>query len=1513
MEVSVEVYVRVRPLSDREPKSSWKISSHDLQNIDDQARCFDFGEDHVLQPEIDTPTVYERVGRPIVQRALEGFHGYIFAYGQTSSGKTHTMLGTPERPGIIPLALRDVFDAMATKDFVIKVSYLEIYQEQIKDLLDVGKGNLDVFLDEKRVPMMFIGRFAGQGADRVRVEATAEMVRSPEEVMALIKRGESHRHYGATKMNLGSSRSHTIFRMEISSREPARKVLRVSELFLIDLAGSENVKKSGASGMQADEAGRINQSLLALEKVVRTLDEQSRGSPGPMLMSTRDSKLTRFLKPALGGNSRTAIICAVTPASQHVTETISTLDFASRAKNIRNKVKVNEVLQEKDMQMLLRYKEEVEEIRMQLLSAEQKEKSLQQQKVQMEKQQQQILSQLQDQEAKAALYENKVSELSEELSAKGQALQAQVQEQMNIRADLTSKISMLEKMISPETEKRREAEEARQRAEAILQQQQQRLQAHESQQSELRTMLNNYEQKQQDLEQQVQDYRHQCTIYEEAMGTLKEQLESEQEELLKRVIVHEQAAENLNYTIQERDAQLAQLQSKLSHAETQLADVTEALQHNTEQVTQLRAALITATEQLEETQVQLEHMTSARDAAQQQVREQQVQISALHKANVTMERTNADLAHTRGRLDEELAHARQEHGIQLSELTERMQQMTQARDRMQQDMTATITELQAAVTTQTDLSSQLQSQLNHAQRQKQDVERTLAAALADSKQHSVEHQSAVGQLHTELQQRTETIAKLNTALQESESNAAKLRQQLHSAEQRSAESLDGWTKRLQAADTKVASLDAVVRSHETDLAAARSKCEQLQASIDAVKVAEAENARKTAALQERLAQLEAASAIMEQSRTVDEQQLQAGARRCAELERSCADLQQQHDHDADKLRTLQVRTDEQATELEQVTVQRDDMVKRLSAAETSVRSLQAERDTLANAQAELQSQLQGALSAREQTTQELQRVQQALAAQKSQAAAVETDMSAAERTIQELKQNLATEHESKLQLEKQLSALRTDSQQTLSAKEEERSALEARAVAAENALQEMQARLSQLQTESASWARREQELKRDADTQNAVIETLRASVKTFEEKREDLEAKVARFQGMPDAGEERRLRQQAESELQIMRSHVLQVQSEQEQAMEGLRRRIAVLDTTCKGLEHDNAVVTKDYKELKEKYDQMKSARAGALAQVANMRASVQSSDDELRQALRMADSTESKLADIAKILEAVDKVADSDKQQAQQVELLERAMTDLSTQASQKQSELRNMEQSQQQLRAKLQHIYAKRLEARPVQASVTGTAPPPPSTAPPATKPAAATLRRTESASAVEASTAARRPSGPSSQQTQQKVITRGRTSELAPAAPPVIAAPAPVTSAKLAAPIAGAVRQPMAAFPVPSAAYRTPLTPLPAAGTADRPDSTNGTEPSIVSYPRGAGIRVDNDVQKMDMTRNDTDQLFREQQRRSSMPAALPRSSSRERHQRKTMQELEEYKRRQAMAASSPSAPAPSSLQS
>ncbi|ORY05417.1 kinesin-domain-containing protein [Basidiobolus meristosporus CBS 931.73] len=281
---------------------------------------------------------------------MNGVNGTIFAYGQTSSGKTFTMHGTKEEPGIIPMAIEDIFRYILEtpdREFLLRVSYLEIYNEVIKDLLNPENENLNIRQDPTRG--VFVGKL------------TEAIVLSPEEVIQLMKKGESNRHVGETNMNERSSRSHTIFRMVIESRERSKEskrdsqsnvggAVKVSSLNLVDLAGSERVGQTGAEGIRLKEGGHINKSLLALGTVIAKLAEQEndRGH-----IPYRDSKLTRILQPSLGGNARTAIICAITTASNFYEETTSTLKFASRAKTISNKPEVNEVLTDEKTNQLL--------------------------------------------------------------------------------------------------------------------------------------------------------------------------------------------------------------------------------------------------------------------------------------------------------------------------------------------------------------------------------------------------------------------------------------------------------------------------------------------------------------------------------------------------------------------------------------------------------------------------------------------------------------------------------------------------------------------------------------------------------------------------------------------------------------------------------------------------------------------------------------------------------------------------------------------------------------------------------------------------------------------------------------------------------------------------------------------------------------------------------------------------------------------------------------------------------
>lgn len=354
----VKVSIRVRPHNARELEREgsndgvWETTDASIGLGKAGNSNFDF--DHVFTPPCDNGTVYSNIASGLVKSAVDGFNGVIFAYGQTSSGKTHTMLGTDSDQGITPRAVQDVFRHVTDsedREFLLRVSYIEIYNEVIKDLLCPGQDNLKIHED-----------FTG----RVFVDAREEVVMSAEDVLLVMKQGEEQRTFGATNMNERSSRSHTIFTVIIESRLRADLkstddgvAVCVSTLSLVDLAGSERVSHTGAEGVRLKEGGHINKSLLTLGTVINKLTEGATGH-----IPYRDSKLTRILQPALGGNARTSIICAVTPAEMHIEETLSTLKFASRAKCVHNTTSRNEILD--DRAMLRRCQQEVEQLKAQL-------------------------------------------------------------------------------------------------------------------------------------------------------------------------------------------------------------------------------------------------------------------------------------------------------------------------------------------------------------------------------------------------------------------------------------------------------------------------------------------------------------------------------------------------------------------------------------------------------------------------------------------------------------------------------------------------------------------------------------------------------------------------------------------------------------------------------------------------------------------------------------------------------------------------------------------------------------------------------------------------------------------------------------------------------------------------------------------------------------------------------------------------------------------------------------------
>uniref|UniRef100_A0A671W2N3 Centromere-associated protein E n=1 Tax=Sparus aurata TaxID=8175 RepID=A0A671W2N3_SPAAU len=335
----------------------WKSNSKSIHLIDDGNSNKSFSFDRVFAAEETTNQLYQGIAKPLVVSSVEGYNGTIFAYGQTSSGKTFTMMGSDLIPGVIPLAVEDVFQTIKNcpkKEFLLRVSYMEIYNETVTDLLVDSWKRKPLEVRETINKNIYVA------------DLTEELVTNPEQALAWIRKGEKNRHYGKTKMNQRSSRSHTIFRMILESRERsdpasgenADGAIIVSHLNLVDLAGSERASQTGAEGTRFKEGCNINRSLFTLGQVIKKLTDESQKG----FTNYRDSKLTRILQNSLGGNAKTVIICTITPVA--LDETLSTLQFASTAKKMKNDPHVTEVSD--DGALLKRYRNEIVDLKRRL-------------------------------------------------------------------------------------------------------------------------------------------------------------------------------------------------------------------------------------------------------------------------------------------------------------------------------------------------------------------------------------------------------------------------------------------------------------------------------------------------------------------------------------------------------------------------------------------------------------------------------------------------------------------------------------------------------------------------------------------------------------------------------------------------------------------------------------------------------------------------------------------------------------------------------------------------------------------------------------------------------------------------------------------------------------------------------------------------------------------------------------------------------------------------------------------
>ncbi|XP_075682710.1 kinesin-like protein KIF13A isoform X1 [Rhinoderma darwinii] len=309
-------------------------------------------------------TVFKCLGEGILDNAFQGYNACIFAYGQTGSGKSFSMMGTADQPGLIPrlccsLFLRAAEEENDSQTFKVEVSYMEIYNEKVRDLLDPKGSRQSLKVREHKV----LGPY---------VDGLSQLaVTTFEDIESLMSEGNKSRTVAATNMNEESSRSHAVFNIILTQtlydHQSGNSGERVSKVSLVDLAGSERVSKTGAAGERLKEGSNINKSLTTLGLVISSLADQAAGKGKNKFVPYRDSVLTWLLKDNLGGNSKTAMIATISPSGDNYEETLSTLRYADRAKRIVNHAVVNE---DPNARVIRELREEVEKLKEQLSQAE---------------------------------------------------------------------------------------------------------------------------------------------------------------------------------------------------------------------------------------------------------------------------------------------------------------------------------------------------------------------------------------------------------------------------------------------------------------------------------------------------------------------------------------------------------------------------------------------------------------------------------------------------------------------------------------------------------------------------------------------------------------------------------------------------------------------------------------------------------------------------------------------------------------------------------------------------------------------------------------------------------------------------------------------------------------------------------------------------------------------------------------------------------------------------------------
>lgn len=389
---TIQVFSRIRPFRIGEDDTTTPIVANDPYKLryrhtsNSKTRKLDFNFDYIFKDDSTQTDVFDKIGKPHVDKFVSGYNGCIMAYGVTGSGKTHTLFGTEEQPGMIPRCATYLFEVLqtlpSTSTCSVRFSMVEVYMENIFDLLNgsVMKGR-----DRPKLELGHAKSKKRKKHPEVIVKgAELRNVGSANGIMRLIREGEKNRTTAATDMNAHSSRSHSIACIHLSIADSDKKSAQATKLYIVDLAGSEPVKLSGVTGKSLKEAQAINLSLSTLSRVVQGLSKINNMKPREkkdmkksLLIPYRDSKLTRMLSNSLGGNSLTSIILACSPSSLTATGTLQTLQFGATAQKMPNRVRKNIKIGEGEYKKVVqKLKERLAQMEVQILEKERQNEEL---------------------------------------------------------------------------------------------------------------------------------------------------------------------------------------------------------------------------------------------------------------------------------------------------------------------------------------------------------------------------------------------------------------------------------------------------------------------------------------------------------------------------------------------------------------------------------------------------------------------------------------------------------------------------------------------------------------------------------------------------------------------------------------------------------------------------------------------------------------------------------------------------------------------------------------------------------------------------------------------------------------------------------------------------------------------------------------------------------------------------------------------------------------------------------